>query len=157
MSQNKLPADPLALILAIIALVITLAACCCYGIFAIIPLIISIIGLVSANRSLRAYANNPEVYSLGTRSNVYTSKILNIIAIVFSGIMFLWGLAVVIIYGSIISLGALNAFDEFKNAKSHQQDNDTIFNDSEDFNKTENDSIILDSFDLQIENIKNSN
>ena len=53
MKQSKLSADPTALILGIVALVIGFAGCCCYGLFAIIPLALSIVGFVMANKSLK--------------------------------------------------------------------------------------------------------
>ena len=80
MSYNKLPADPTAMILGIIALVISFAGCCC-GIFAIIPLVLSIIGLVMANKSLKEFQENQDAFAPQSRSNVATAKIINIIAI----------------------------------------------------------------------------
>ena len=111
MNQNKLSADPLALILGILALVIGIAGCCCYGITAIVPLILAIIGLVSANRSLREYKENPEAFSPQTRSNVNTAKIINIIAIVMNGIIVLIAVAVIAFYGTMLSTGI---FDEIR-------------------------------------------
>ncbi len=75
MNQNKLSADPLALILGVLALVIGLASCCCYGITAIIPLSMAIIGLVTANKSLREFGENPEAFSPQSRSNVNPQKL----------------------------------------------------------------------------------
>ncbi|BAO75827.1 CCC motif membrane protein [Winogradskyella sp. PG-2] len=111
MNHNKLPADPLALILGIIALVIGIAGCCCYGITAIIPLIIAIIGLVTANKSLKAYGQNPEAYYPQTRSNVSTAKIINIIAIVMNGLVLLFAIAAIVFYGTMLSSGMLDDFN----------------------------------------------
>ena len=86
MSYNKLPADPSAMILGIIGLVIALAGCCC-GIFAVVPVILGIIGLVMANKSLREYHSNPDVYSPQSRSNISTAKVLNIIALILGSLM----------------------------------------------------------------------
>ena len=86
--QNKLPADPSAMIIGIVGIVIGLAGCCCYGFTAIIPLILSVVGLIYANKSLRLYRENPDAYTESSRSNVSMSKILNIISIVFNGLIF---------------------------------------------------------------------
>lgn len=101
MNYSKLPADPSSLVLGIVALVLGFAGCCCYGIFAIIPLIIAIIGLMSANRSLKEFGNNPDVYTPQTRSNVSTARVLNIIAIVFNGIIVLMFIGALIFYGTM--------------------------------------------------------
>ena len=71
--QNKLPADPSALILGIVGLVIGIAGCCCYGFTAIIPLGLSVAGLVMANKSMKLYRLNPEEFSESSRSNVFYS------------------------------------------------------------------------------------
>lgn len=112
MNQNKLPADPLSLILGILALVIGVAGCCCYGITAIIPLAMAIIGLVAANRSLREFGENPEAYNPQTRSNVNTAKIINIIAIVLNSLIFLLAIGVLIFYGSLFSAGLMEGLKE---------------------------------------------
>ena len=140
MNYNKLAADPLALILGILALVIGLASCCCYGLTAFVPLIMAIIGLVTANKSLREFNENPEAYSPQSRSNVNTAKIINIIAIVINGLIILIAACVLIFYGTILSSGML---DEFKN-----MENDDFYYDSEtesDNNTWEDDDYIIES------------
>ena len=111
MNYNKLSADPLALILGILALVIGIAGCCCYGLTAIVPLIMAIIGLITANRSLKEFAAHPEAYSPQSRSNVNTAKIINIIAIVLNGLILLGTVIVLIFYGTILSRGMLDDFN----------------------------------------------
>jgi len=115
MNQNKLSADPLALILGVLALVIGIASCCCYGITAIVPLIMAIIGLVVANKSLKEFGENPEAFSPQSRSNVNTAKIINIIAIVINGLIVLMAAAVLIFYGTMLSSGMLDDFNDFEN------------------------------------------
>ncbi|MEH1006337.1 CCC motif membrane protein [Winogradskyella sp. ECml5-4] len=115
MNQNKLSADPLALILGVLALVIGIASCCCYGITAIVPLIMAIIGLVVANKSLKEFGENPEAFSPQSRSNVNTAKIINIIAIVINGLIVLMAAAVLIFYGTMLSSGMLDGFNDFEN------------------------------------------
>ncbi|RMB63473.1 hypothetical protein EAX61_03540 [Dokdonia sinensis] len=99
MEDRKLPADPLATIGGILAIVIGVVGCCCYGITALIPLIIGIIGLVACNRSLREYRNNPEGYSSVSKSNINMAKVLNIIAIVFNGLIVLIFLIMFLVFG----------------------------------------------------------
>lgn len=134
MNYSKLPADPTALVLGITALVLGFAGCCCYGIFALIPLIIAIIGLVSANKSLKEFANNPEAYTPQTRSNVATAKILNIIAIVFNGIIVLMFIGALVFYGTMWSSGFLDDFKNLQNyntEETYEYENDTIYSDTE--------------------------
>jgi len=111
MNQNKLPADPLSLILGILALVIGIAGCCCYGITAIVPLILAIIGLISANKSLREYGENPEAYNVQTRSNVNTARIINIIAVVLNGLVLLLALGMLAFYGTLMSTAILDGIE----------------------------------------------
>jgi hypothetical protein len=134
MNYSKLPADPSSLVLGIVALVLGFAGCCCYGIFAIIPLIIAIIGLMSANRSLKEFGNNPDVYSPQTRSNVSTARVLNIIAIVFNGIIVLMFIGALIFYGTMWSTGVFDEFknlDNFETEEIYEYQSDTIFSDTE--------------------------
>jgi hypothetical protein len=87
-TQNKLPADPGAMVLGIIALVISLIGCCC-GILAIPALVMSIIGLVWANKSLKAYAAQPDHYTARSYSSTKSAKVVNIIALILSAIFVL--------------------------------------------------------------------
>jgi hypothetical protein len=134
MNYSKLPADPSTLILGITALVLGFAGCCCYGIFAIIPLILAIIGLVGANRSLKEFANNPEAYTPQTRSNVSTGRVLNIIAIIFNGIIVLIFIGALVFYGSMWSSGMFDKIKGFENydiEETYEYETDTIFGDME--------------------------
>ncbi len=106
--KNKLPADPTAMVLGIIALVIGIAGCCCYGITAIVPLAMAIIGLVMANKSIREYKQNPEAYHYSSYSNVNTAKIINIIAVVFNSIVVLVFIVALAFYGTVISSAILD-------------------------------------------------
>ncbi|MEW4923496.1 CCC motif membrane protein [Algibacter sp. 2305UL17-15] len=125
--MNKLPADPTSLILGIVALVFSFTGCCCYGIVAVIPLTLSIIGLVMANKSLKEYAQNPEAYSPQTQSNVSTGKILNIVALVFSGVLVLYSIGVLIFYGTMLSSGILDEFKNFEKEETFEFENDTLY------------------------------
>ena len=111
MNRNKLPADPLSLILGVLALIIGLVGCCCYGVTAIVPLIMAVIGLIVANKSIREFKNNPDAFDPQSISNVNTAKIINIIAIVLNGIIFLVAFAALIFYGTIISSAILDSIE----------------------------------------------
>ena len=145
MNYNKLSADPLAMILGILALVIGIASCCCYGLTAIIPLAMAIIGLVTANKSLREFGENPEAYSPQSRSNVNTAKIINIIAIVINGLIVLMAACVLIFYGTMLSSGMLDEFNDFENDGYYEDDdyyNSEVESDS--INTWEDDDYIIE-------------
>ncbi|MDN3491808.1 CCC motif membrane protein [Winogradskyella bathintestinalis] len=153
--MNKLSADPLALILGILALVIGIASCCCYGLTAIVPLAMSIIGLVVANKSLRDFRETPDVYDPQSRNNVNTAKIINIIALVINGLIVLIAAGVLIFYGTMLSSVFLDEFKDFENDDFYQNDefyhpdseSDTIntWNDEENIIERDGDSINIDS------------
>ena len=119
MNNSKLAADPLALVLGILSLVLGIAGCCCYGITAIIPLVLAIIGLISANRSLREYKQNPEAFSPQSASNVNTARVLNIIGIVLNGLVVLISIVIISFYGTMLSTGFL---DEIRNNSTISDD-----------------------------------
>jgi len=146
MNTNKLPGDPLALVLGIIALVIGFAGCCCYGVLAIIPLIMAIIGLVVANKSIKEYNANPDVYAYQSRSNIGTAKVINIIAIVFNGLLVLSSIVMLLIYGTIISSAV---FDSIKNERHYkfsdfEQEQDSINQSVNDIFIEEKDTLVIE-------------
>nr|WP_321227342.1 CCC motif membrane protein [uncultured Psychroserpens sp.] len=149
MTDNKLSADPAALVLGIIAITISIAGCCC-GVFAIVPVILSIIGLVIANKSLQEYSSNPEAYTPNSRSNVSTAKVLNIIALVISSLVTLFYIAYFMIYGVFIS----EIFKEVYEARNNNDDynyeweNDSIYYE-DDYYEMEEDTINIDSINIE--------
>ena len=147
MIENKLPADPSALVLGIVALVIGFAGCCCYGIFAIIPLILGIVGMVMANKSIKEYALHPEAFSRSSRANVGTAKVINIIAVVFNALVVLFFIGVVVFYGTMSSQGF---YEEFLNGNEtfDEWENDSIYDYDEDFEISE-DTIRVDSISVE--------
>lgn len=120
MYKSKLPAEPTALVLGIIGLVIGIASCCCYGITAIIPLGLSIAGLVIANKSLRAYRENPEAYERGSYTNVNTARIINIIAVTINSIIVLFVILILLIYGSIFSAAMFQNLNDVRSINEEQ-------------------------------------
>lgn len=107
MYKRKLPADPTSLILGIIALVLGIAGCCCYGISAIIPLGLGIAGLVMANKSIREYKNNPGAYEQNSYTNVNMARIINIIAVILNAIVLVLFVIIFAIYGTFLSAAIL--------------------------------------------------
>ncbi|MEH6534874.1 MAG: CCC motif membrane protein [Psychroserpens sp.] len=145
MSYNKLPADPTAMILGIIGLVIALAGCCC-GVFAVVPVIMGIIGLVMANKSLRAYHLNSDVYAPQSRTNVSTAKVLNIIAIILGSLVTIGYILYFVFYGVMVSQIFKEAYNIEQNGDDfyYEWENDSLYEDERDY-EYERDTIRIDS------------
>ncbi len=132
MSQNKLPADPLSMILGIMSLLIGICSCCCSIVFfpfafiAILPLLISIIGFISANRSLRSYRINPEIYSESSKNNVRTGRVINGIVILFSILSLLVMIIFFVSYGNSF-LDAYNQAEEVRFFEESNQNTEDIY------------------------------
>ena len=90
MEQQKLPNATLILVFGIVSIV----TCCCYG---VIGLVFGIIALVLANKAMKLYAENPEIYE-GIQ-NVKTGRILAIIGIVLNVIYLLLNIAMIATFG----------------------------------------------------------
>lgn len=160
MNKAKLPADPLSIILGILGIVIVIGGSCCYGIPAIISLIVSIIALVYSNKSLNEYAVNPDLYAPNSRSNVYIGKILNIISIVLSSIWILIVVGFLLVYGTLFAsiFSQMNNVDttwEWEN-EEYYDENGYYYDDSEDslFIEEENDSLYFYQDSIQIEEVE---
>ncbi|WP_299675834.1 CCC motif membrane protein [uncultured Dokdonia sp.] len=147
MSNNKLPADPLSLILGILALVLGVAGCCCYGITALIPLIMAIIGLVAANKSLKLYEENTEGFSEISRSNVSMARIINIIAVVFNGLIVLVFIGIFIIYGTFLSSAIMDEYKngDFNTSDPYEWETDTLYDYEQEY---EYDTIEVDTIEI---------
>ncbi|MGB3592233.1 MAG: CCC motif membrane protein [Nonlabens sp.] len=89
--QTKLPADPTSMVLAIIALVVTILCCCFGGQFA--GLVMSIIGFVLAINSIKKYHQNPDIYDPNSLRKVQNAKTFNLVVLIFSGIFAAIGIA----------------------------------------------------------------
>lgn len=121
MYQTKLSADPNSLILAIISLFMAIILGCCG--LSIIGLVLGIIGLISANKSLREYDLNPGAYLPNSRANVSTAKILNIIAIVLNGLITL----VFILYFLINGVFLFALLKGIQQEIKQEKEQDTIY------------------------------
>jgi len=100
--RNKLSADPAALILGILSVVLVILGCCC-GIIAPVTLTLGIVGLVMAKKSLKEYELEPDIYDPKSRSNVYIGKVLSIIGIVLSSLLTLAMIIYFIFVGKLIT------------------------------------------------------
>lgn len=138
--KSKLSADPSALILGIISLVIILFGCCC-GILVIVSLVLSIIGLVTASNSLKDYYTNPDLYSNQSKQNVYAAKIICIIGTVISALFILVFAFVFFIYQISLSDVFKEKIEEINNRKTNDS---LLYNESINEYNT-NDSIYKDS------------
>lgn len=152
---DKLPGDPSALTLGIVSLVLFFMGCICYGIPSIITLILGIIGLVIANRSLAAYKSDPSKYSQSTIKSVNAGKIINIISVALSGITCLIFLIVALFFGGIflsIMNGEFEGFEDFKN----QQEQESIYEDDNSYSDDEwqyNDDPEVDAIESESDSI----
>ena len=123
--KNKLSADPTALVLGIVSLVIVIAGCCC-GFLAVISLALSIVGLVLANKSLNEFNNNSENYSPDSKSNVNAGKIICIIGVVLSSIFILISVVFFAFEGQNLSKKILEKYYESKEIQHHIEVQDTV-------------------------------
>lgn len=132
MNYNKLPGDPIALILGIVSLVVGFAGCCCYGIFAFVPILLSIVGLIMANKSLKEFDQNQQVFSPQSRNNVVIAKTLNIVSIVINSIIFISVIIVFIFYGTLLSQDVFKNYKkEYQIEDQYEMEEDSTYNDFE--------------------------
>lgn len=147
MSYNKLPADPTALILGIVGLVIILPGCCC-GLLTIVSLILGIIGVVLAGKSKTLYANDPENYHHKSWNNVKLGNILCVVVIVISVLTLAAQASLLLFNGEKFSrefwedFGRKRGFDYEINSKDSMPD---WSNDANVRLKKQGDSIYLDT------------
>ena len=144
MNYNKLSADPAALILGIVSLVVIIVGCCC-GLFAVIALGLSITGLVLANKSLKEYALAPENYSHKSRANVSTGKVLCIIGIVLSSIFVAISAVFFIYSGHELSQEFLEKYHNMKNHEVQYEINDNV----DSVYTVESDTISIDTISIE--------
>lgn len=146
MNYNKLAADPTSLVLGIVSLVIILLGCCC-GIFAVIALVMSVIGLVLAVKSLKEFDQYPDNFSNQSRKNVYAGKIVCLIGLVLSALF-------IVIYAVVFVLYQVNFADKVKEIyqegrERQYQTQDTIYNQSIEDTISQSDSVYIDSVKIE--------
>lgn len=144
MSYNKLPADPTAIILGIVSVVIVGLGCCC-GLFAIGSLILGIIGLVMANKSIKLYKQAPENYTSQSRSNTGVGQVICIVGVVISSVLVLISLVYWAFFGSQITESFMKEFNKNKEKNEIQFEG----TDSSDYNDVATDSIYVDTVGIE--------
>ena len=147
MNYNKLSADPTALILGIVSLVIVFFGCCC-GLLVGLSLALSIVGLVLAVNSLKEFDANSENYSIQSRKNVYAAKIICIIGIVLSSIYIVMAVAFFAYKGGNLSKMILDKYYEAKENQHKVEDTSAIKITIDTTNK-KTDSIYSDSINVE--------
>ena len=123
MKYNKLSADPTALILGVVSLVIILIGCCC-GFLVVISLTLAIVGLVMASKSLREFDADSQNYSIESRNNVVAGKIVCIIGTVISSLYIIIAVVLLLVYQINFSKILKEKFDEIK--EKQEQSSDSI-------------------------------
>lgn len=148
MSNQKLSADPNALILGIVSILLVFGVCCC-GLAAIPALGMAIYGLVLANKSLKEYAKYPESFERQSVGNVKSARIVNIVALILSSAVTLMYLAYLLFFGTMLTDGFLNGI---KNANfeddyilEEYDDSLDVWDYEEEVQPLIRDSIVLDS------------
>ena len=150
MRNNKLSADPTALILGVVSLVIILIGCCC-GFLVIISLTLAIVGLVLASKSLREFDADSKNYSIESRNNVIAGKIICIIATVISSLYIVIAVVLLLVYQINFSKILKEKFNEIK--ERQEQSSDSIKNERlKDTINIDTDSTYYDS--VRVEEIK---
>jgi hypothetical protein len=151
---EKLPGDPSALTLGIVSLVLLFIGCLCYGVPAIITLILSIIGLVIANKNLKTYRADPTKYSQSSLKSINIGKILSIIGVALSSLVCLILLIIALFFGSILAAAMDGEFDAFKGFENQQ--NESIYDDEESTSEEEwkyYDEEELDSLETETDSV----
>ena len=99
--QQNLPNSTPVLVMGILSIL----TCCCYG----VGVVLSIIGLVLANKDLKLYNANPSQYK--SASTLNTGKILCIIGLILSILFLCWIFYIYVIFGYD---NYINYIEEFK-------------------------------------------
>ncbi|MFP2995497.1 CCC motif membrane protein [Spongiivirga sp. MCCC 1A20706] len=149
--MQKLPADPTALILGIVAIVFSVTGCCCSLLF-ILPLALSIIGLVMANKSLKEFHQNPDAYSPASKSNVNIAKVLNIIGLVLGILLMVYFIFRIAMVGSVLNDSSI--WDEIqKNRDKYENyeydDNDWEYEEDQDSIQQQRDTLVIDKIEIE--------
>ncbi|WP_443944580.1 CCC motif membrane protein [Pedobacter sp. AW1-32] len=90
--QQNLPNATIALVLGILSI----PACCCYGIFG---LILGVIAWVLGGKDSKQYVLNPNQYSLSSYKNAKAGKVCGIIGVILSALYLIALIACLAIFG----------------------------------------------------------
>ena len=162
---EKLPGDPLAITLGIVSLVFFFIFCWCYGVIAIITLIISIIGWIQANNSIAMYHNEPDRYSYDTLRSVQNARVINMVGAILSGLVTLIMLILMLFFGTIFYQVIDGDWENLRNLNNddylEESYDDSLEQSTEDwqYNEVDADTVIrqVDSTTYQIEGIPGEN
>ncbi len=97
--REKLPNADAVLIMGIISIV----GCWCYG---IVGLVLGIVSLILASKSIQLYRENPDRYTEASYSNIKAGRICAIIGIVLAGLYILIIIAYFVFVGSLLLVGS---------------------------------------------------
>jgi cytoskeletal protein RodZ len=125
--------------LGIVSLVLFVIGCFCYGVSAIITLILGIIGLISANKGLSVYKQNPQEYSHSSLSSVKNGRILNIVSVILSGLVLLLYLILMIFFGAFFNEYWDEISEEFGNIEREYEQEMEEMEDAKTYETTEDD------------------
>ncbi len=95
-SQEKVPNSVAVLVLGILSII------CCYCI-GIIGLILGIIAIILANKSKKAYDEDPSKYTLGSYKNMNAGRICAIIGTCISAVYFIFWIIYFVFLGAALS------------------------------------------------------
>ncbi|MGJ8683265.1 MAG: hypothetical protein ACSHWW_01490 [Nonlabens sp.] len=154
--RTKLPADPSAMVLAIIATCV-FVLCCCFG-GPILAFILSVIGFILANNSVNKYKQNAEQYDPGSFKKVSNAKIFNLVVGIVS--LLIIGLGLFDVFDNAYRFGDSDFQDIFGNDNEYYDEEldyeeseveDDWYEYEEEIDSMEQD---IDSIEMEIEEIE---
>lgn len=128
---TRLPADPGAMTLGIIGVIITVLSCCC-GVTAPISIILNAIGLSKANKSLKLYEANPSIYNQVTYKNVNNAKTLNLVSLILSSLLTVFIIIYLAFFGFIMLDQFRNEFNRGFNESNNSSYDDNYYDENAD-------------------------
>lgn len=146
--KEKLPADNTAMVLAIIATVVSILCCCFFGSF--VGVILSVIGFIMANSSINQYKQSPEKYDASSYRRVNSAKIFNLVILIISAL-----LSIVMITGIADDFTNKydylnNDYDEYEEEYDYEEEpTDTWYYEEEDSSNTADEDIIIEETPAQ--------
>ncbi len=149
--RSKLPADPSAMVLAIIATVL-FVLCCCFG-GPIISLILTTIGFILAHNSVNKYKENAGHYDPNSFKKVNNAKIFNLVVGVISLLVII--ISLLDVFDNYSQFGD-NYFDDIFGNNNGYYEDDSLYEDSE----TEDDwyeyeeEVVVDSLNQETDSLK---
>lgn len=97
MTQQRLSADPSALVLGLLSVALAFLAYFQWGFTSIITITLGIFGLIKSKKSIRLYKSNNATYDLKSYNIVKTGKVLCIIGIIVNFVIICFWILIFII------------------------------------------------------------